>query len=140
LIERHYRELGRGPKRAIRLGPETPDGPSNPFPRNAAADLINMPRSVAVRNHARIGHAIAKCIQAFLDIAWVDSGCGNANANLSGRGNRVRHLPNRQNFPGRALLFIPSCPHFTASFFFETTFVSISVLDRFVQGKAEILH
>jgi len=119
------------------LGPVTPDGTSDPFSRNAVADLINLARAITVRNDARICHAVPKCVLAFLDIAWIDPGCGNANTNLLRRGNRIRHLSDRQYFPGWALLLVPRCLHFTASLFLEKTVDSIAVLKPSLEGSGE---
>jgi hypothetical protein len=60
LIHGHNGKLRRRAKRAIRLGSVTPHGTAHPFRRNPSAKLIHAPSAIAMRNHTRIRHAVAK--------------------------------------------------------------------------------
>src|SRR5580700_6057785 len=60
MIERDHGKLRGRPERPIRLRAVTPPRPADPVGRYAFADLIHLPRSIAVRNDARIWHADAE--------------------------------------------------------------------------------
>src|SRR5215475_11015089 len=45
------------------------------------------------------------------NIAWVDPGRSNTNANFTGGRMRVRHLTHRQDVLGWPLLLVPHCSH-----------------------------
>jgi hypothetical protein len=83
LFEWDYRKLCGGTEGAIGLGSVTPHGTPQPLRRNAVAYSIYMSGSITVRDDARIRHAVAKRILAFLDVARVDSGCSDPNTNLT---------------------------------------------------------
>src|SRR5207249_8049030 len=67
-----------------------------------------------MRNHARIRHAVAKRVLPLLDVARVDAGGSNANANFSGRWAWVRHFADHQHVASRSLLFVPRCLHLSS--------------------------
>src|SRR5215831_15491704 len=69
LIHGDHRELRRGTKRTVRLGSIAPHRPTDPGGRNAVTDLVHRPGTVAVRNDARIGHAVAERVLALPDVA-----------------------------------------------------------------------
>ena len=49
---------------------------------------FDFPGAITVGNDARIGHTVAKGVLTLLNIAWVDAGRGNMNANLASTGMR----------------------------------------------------
>src|ERR1700740_3137367 len=98
LLHGHHGKLRRRAKRAIRLGSVTPHRTTHPFRRNASAKLIHAPSAIAMLNHTRIRHAVAKGVLALLDISGTDARGSNANANFSGRRNRVRHFADHEHF------------------------------------------
>src|SRR6516165_10632252 len=69
-------------ERAIRLRSVTPHGAPQPLGGDARADLFDAARAIAVRDHARIGHADAERVPALLSVAGIDARSRDANANF----------------------------------------------------------
>jgi hypothetical protein len=116
MIERNHCKLCSRAKRAIGLCAVTPHRPADPFGRHTVADLIHLPRTVAVRNDAPIRHAVIEGVLPLLEIAGLmPEAAIRMRTSPSGR-TRVGHLANHQHIPRQPLLFIPSCPHLKNSF------------------------
>ena len=60
MIQRHNRKLCGRAERPIRLRAITPYAPTDPFGRYAVTYLIHPPRAIAMRNDARIWHAVIR--------------------------------------------------------------------------------
>jgi hypothetical protein len=103
--------LGGCPERAIGLSAIAPDAPTDPFLRHSVPNRINSARTIAVWYDTRIRNTYAKRILAFLDVAGIDAGEGNANPNLACVGLRVFHLTDDEYMSRCALSFIPSGFH-----------------------------
>src|SRR4051812_14179804 len=58
LIGGHDRELGGSAESPVRLGAIDPDALADATTLDTIADSVDDARAVAVRNHARVGHAI----------------------------------------------------------------------------------
>jgi hypothetical protein len=99
------------PERAVALRPETPHTLANARCRHLASNLVDNAGSIAVWNYPRIRHANPELIVTLLNVARIDAGGGDANANLVRPRFRSRHLAYDKNLCGRALPFVPGCSH-----------------------------
>src|SRR3954447_21600081 len=86
-----------------------------PLGRNTLADLVYLPRTVAVRDDTGVRHTDTKRVLDAFDIPRVDAGCGDANTNFSDCRMRVRHLSYGQYLFSWSLFFVPRCLHLTAA-------------------------
>src|SRR5580704_1305819 len=111
MIERDHGKLCSCAERPIGLCAVTPHRTADPFGRHTLADLIDMPCAIAMRNHARVSHTVAKGILTLFDISGVYTRGCDPNADLASLRTRVGHFAHHQNFPRRSLPFVPSCPH-----------------------------
>jgi hypothetical protein len=82
LIDWDYGELCGGTEGAVGLCSVTPHRTSQPLGRNTISDLIDTSGPIAVRDDARIRHAVTKRVLALLDVARVYSGCSDPNTNF----------------------------------------------------------
>jgi len=98
-------------ERAVALRPETPHTLANARWRHLASNLVDNAGSIAVWNYPRIRHANPELIVTLLNVARIDAGGGDANANLVRPRFRSRHLAYDKNLCGWALPFVPGCSH-----------------------------
>jgi hypothetical protein len=114
LVHRNRRKLGGCSKWTIGVGSVTPNWTAHPLGGNSNANLIHKASAITMRNHARIRHAVRERVLPLLDVAWVDTGGGDANANFSRPWDGVRHFADYQHFASRSLLFVPRCLHISS--------------------------
>lgn len=107
----NHRELGRRPKGPIGLRAVAPDALPDPILRDALANRVDHARAIAVGDDPREGHAVAKGVLSFLDVAWIDARCPETNPNLAGLRLRVSHLADGQDGARRTLLIVPGRFH-----------------------------
>ncbi len=100
-------EFGGGAEGAVGLRSEAPDAAAEPFGRDTGADLVDVTGSVAVRNDARVGHADGEGVLAFFDVAGINAGESDADAELAGARFGVGHFSDGEDFAGGTLLFVP---------------------------------
>jgi hypothetical protein len=84
MIERDHGKLSGRAERTVGLRAITPHRPAYPVGRNAFADLIDSPGTITMGNDTRIWHADAERVLTLFDIARVDAGGRDPNANLAG--------------------------------------------------------
>src|SRR4029078_3994335 len=82
--------------------------------RTAVAALVDHAGAVAVRDDARVGHAVAEGIVALLDVAGIDPRGGDADAHLAGGGRWIVHLADHEDGERGALALVPGCFHLRA--------------------------
>ena len=63
-------------ERPVRLRAVAPDASADPVGGHAFSDEVDVSRTVAVRDHARIRHAVAEGGLSLLDVAGIDAGRG----------------------------------------------------------------
>jgi hypothetical protein len=63
-----------------------------------------------------VGHPGAEGVLPLLQVARVDAGGGDADADLARAGLRVRHLAADQDVTGRPLPLVPGCSHRLAGY------------------------
>src|SRR5947209_13693477 len=96
---------------AIALGTVAPDPFADARCGNTWPHLVDHSCAVAMRDHLRIGHAVAEGVPPLLDVAGIDAGCEEPDSDFAIARHQVREFRDLQHFPGRALPLIPSCSH-----------------------------
>jgi hypothetical protein len=69
----HHRIFRGRAEWAVRLRAVAPDAAADPVGGNAFSNEIDVSCTVAVRDDARVGHAVAERVLSLLDVAWIDA-------------------------------------------------------------------
>jgi hypothetical protein len=91
LRNRDHRVFRGSAEWTIRSGAVTPHAAVKPVRRHAVADSVDVASAIAVRDDARVRHAVAECVLSFLDVAEIDPGGGDPNPDLARTWSGVRH-------------------------------------------------
>src|SRR5436190_12060638 len=95
----------------VRLRAVTPDALAHPVSRDTLANEIDVARTVAMRDHTRVRHAIAEGVLPLLDVAWIDARRYHPYTPFPATGSGIGHLADLQYLPRGSLLFVPRCAH-----------------------------
>ena len=102
--------FGGGAEGTLPLAVPDPDALADPARRDTAADCIDDPRGIAVRNDPR-KHDLAGASLARLDVGWIDPGCRDPDPDLA-RARRGRlDLADPQHVPRGTVRFIIGSAH-----------------------------